>query len=335
MITLAIESSCDETSIAVLENMNVKVNLISTQYFHSKYGGVVPELASRAHLKTIALLYKDALASSSLNESDIDLIAVTQSPGLIGSLLVGLNFAKGLSIKLKKPLIPVNHIEGHIFSSIIENQNFNFPFICLVVSGGHTLIYKVESFFDYEILGSTIDDAAGEAFDKTAKLMGLPYPGGPELDKLAQFGNPKFHNFPRSMINSGDLNFSFSGLKTSVRYFIAKNYPNGIPENIKQDLASSIQSAIVEILVIKTMKAAQLNNINKIAVVGGVSANSLLRKSFVDECNKFDIELSIPKLEYCIDNAAMIGFLGFNKFVNSNNFKSNLSIRANPNAIRK
>jgi len=228
MRILAIESSCDETSVAVVENSEIKSNVISSQYFHSKFGGVIPELASRTHLQTITEVYRQALMEASLTINDIDAIAVTNQPGLLGSLVVGINFAKGLALAHNLPIIPINHIEGHIYSGYLQDPSCGFPAISLVVSGGHTALFYVKSFYEYEIIGLTRDDAAGEAFDKISKLMNLGYPGGPIIDRLAKEGNPRFVEFPRSMINSNDFDFSFSGLKTSFRYFIQKKFSTRI-----------------------------------------------------------------------------------------------------------
>lgn len=316
MTILAIESSCDETSVAVVEHNRILSNIISSQYFHSKYGGVVPELASRAHIKSISDLTSQALTESKKKMSDIDAIAVTKEPGLIGSLIVGSNFAKGLALRYNLPLVPINHIEGHLFSGNIEQEN-EFPFISLVVSGGHTALFYVKSYNEYSILGLTKDDAAGEAFDKIAKLLRLPYPGGPEIEKFAKNGNPTAFDFPRSMMHSGDFNFSFSGLKTSVRYFIQKNYPEGVPEETMADMCASVQSAIVDVLVHKAVSAARKMNVKTILIAGGVSANSELRRELKIVAGKYGIKSIAPGMAYCMDNAAMIGFLAEQKLQES------------------
>lgn len=334
MYILGIESSCDDTSIAILKDEEILVNLISSQHFHSKYGGIVPELASRAHLEVISELLIDALKQANLSMTDIDAIGVTTNPGLVGSLLVGANFAKGLSIKYKIPVVPVNHIEGHIYSGNIQFPDLNFPLISLVVSGGHTAIFKVNSYKDYELIGSTIDDAAGEAFDKIAKLIGKTYPGGPIIDSLAKSGNAKKYDFPRSLKHQKNYNFSFSGLKTSVRYFIQKEFPNGLKEEDLPDICASVQEAIVEILVHKTILASKEYNIKTIVIGGGVSANSRLREQF-NEYKKEQYQIIIPDMEYCLDNAAMIGNIALNKFKYSNkNEYMNLDFTVNSNAIR-
>jgi N6-L-threonylcarbamoyladenine synthase len=313
MKILAIESSCDETSAAVIEDGQVKSNVISSQLFHAKYGGVVPELASRAHIKSVSHIVREALSNAAYEMSQIEAVAVTAEPGLIGSLIVGSNFAKGLSIKYNIPVAPVNHIEGHIFSGLIQDDTLSFPIICLVVSGGHTAIFHVESYNKYTVLGATIDDAAGEAFDKIATLMDLPYPGGPWIDKMAKIGNPKAYDFPRSMYHTKNYDFSFSGLKTSVRYFLAKEFPNGIPEDKKADIAASVQAAIVDVLTHKTINAALDSRAKGVVIAGGVSANSGLRDSMKVAAEKKGIKFVAPNMAYCMDNAAMIGFIAEKK----------------------
>jgi N6-L-threonylcarbamoyladenine synthase len=333
MKIIAIESSCDDTSVSIVENGTVLSNLVSSQEIHNFYGGIVPELASRKHIEIISYLTKRSLNKANLNLSQIDGIGVTNAPGLAGSLLVGINFAKGLSLATGKPVIPINHIEGHIFSGHIENPNLSFPTISLVVSGGHTSIFFVESFSKYEAVGSTIDDAAGEAFDKIAKMLGLGYPGGPIVDKLAKDGNKNTYDFPRSMLNKPDFNFSFSGLKTSVRYFIEKNFNRNVPEEKLPDICASVQEAIVEVLAKKSIKAAKNYNCSSIIVGGGVSANSRLRAYF-KEIAKENINVVFPDMEYCIDNAAMIGFVAEKKFLTLKNKDLKLDFTANPKALR-
>lgn len=333
MNILAIESSCDETSIAVISNNKVLSNIISSQDVHSKYGGVVPELASRAHISNISFLTDASLKVANLNIEDINALAVTSEPGLMGSLIVGSSFAKGISIKHSLPLVPVNHIEGHIFSGYLEDSTLEFPFISLVVSGGHTALFLVKSYVDYEVIGMTKDDAAGEAFDKIAKLMGLGYPGGPIIDKLAKEGNNKKYDFPRSMINTDDFNFSFSGLKTSVRYYIQKNIKFPIEETIIKDLAASVQSAIVDVLVHKTIKAAKKYSVKNIVIGGGVSANSLLRASLFEYENE-GYKIVLPKMEYCIDNAAMIGYMASKKLETKSNIYTDLKFKVSSRPMR-
>jgi len=338
MRILAFESSCDETSVAVVEEAKILSNIISSQYFHGKYGGVVPELASRAHLKIIYKLTKLALDKAEIDMSSIDALAVTTEPGLIGSLVVGSSFAKGLAIRYNLPIAPINHIDGHIFSGMINYDDISFPFINLVVSGGHTAIFLVTSYNKYEIVGMTRDDASGEAFDKIAKLMGLPFPGGPLIDKMSKEGNRNAYNFPRSMLHSGDFDFSFSGLKTSVRYFIQKEFPSGVPQDKISDIAASVQAAIVDILVAKTIKAALHYKVQNIIISGGVSANSELRAKMKDDASKYGIVASAPEMAYCMDNAAMIGFIaekriiecGFDKFRNLDFVVSANALRSKP-----
>ncbi len=335
MRILAFESSCDETSVAIVSDNKILSNIISSQYFHSKYGGVVPELASRAHLKIIYQLTQMALEEAKLEIEEIDAFAVTTEPGLIGSLIVGSNFAKGLALKYNKPIVPVNHIEGHIFSGMINNDACEFPFINLVVSGGHTAIFLVKSFEEYSIIGLTRDDAAGEAFDKIAKLMGLEYPGGPLIDKLSKQGDPKKFNFPRSMMHSPDYDFSFSGLKTSVRYFIQKEFPDGLPAVVMPDMAASVQSAIVDVLVHKSLSAAREYKVKHIVVSGGVSANSQLREQMQTEAKASGFEAFAPSMGFCMDNAAMIGFIAEKKLLNQtkNDFRC-LTFRVNASSLR-
>lgn len=335
MKILAIESSCDETSASILIDGIVKSNIISSQVFHTKYGGVVPELASRAHLKSISEITNSALKEANTSIKDIDAIAVTSEPGLIGSLIVGANFAKGLSIKYGIPIVPVNHIEGHLYSGHLEDPSLGFPIISLVVSGGHTAIFHVKSFNEYEIVGLTRDDAAGEAFDKVAKLIGLGYPGGPIIDKLAKNGNPKKYDFPRPMLHDKHYDFSFSGLKTSVRYFIHKNFPKGLTDDETADICASVQAAIVEVLVKKTVKAARDKNVSAITISGGVSANSALRQEMSEHSAKYNIKTITPNMEYCLDNAAMIGNIADKKISESN--KQNyfdLTFTVNPSSLR-
>jgi len=336
MIILAIETSCDETSVAIIKDGNVLSNIISSQYIHNKFGGVVPEIASRSHLKSISFVMSEALSKAEVNIFDIDAIAVTTEPGLIGSLVVGSNFAKGLSLKFNKPVIPINHIEGHLFSGFINNPELKFPFLALVVSGGHTILFEVINYNSYEIIGQTLDDAAGEAFDKTAKLIGLTYPGGPLIDKYARMGNPEKYNFPRPLINSGDFNFSFSGLKTSVRYFIAKNFPDGVEEQDYPDLCASVQEAIVDVLVSKSLLAAKHRGINQLVVAGGVSANSRLRERLNKSSEENSLKIFIPEFQYCMDNAAMIGFIASKKIEEKGlSFYYNLTFTASPNVFRR
>jgi N6-L-threonylcarbamoyladenine synthase len=308
---LGIESSCDETSVSILINEEVKANLISSQHFHKAYGGVVPELSSRAHLQMIKPLVESALQTADKNLEDIDLITATAGPGLIGALLVGLTFAKGLSYSLNKPFVAVNHIEGHIFSGFIMEKKPEFPMLVLVVSGGHTLLLYVESFTKIYLLGTTVDDAAGEAFDKVSKLLGFGYPGGPQIEASALKGNEKSIKFPVAELKD-EYNFSFSGLKTSVLRFVQKNFPEGnIPENDLNNISASFQKALVEALVKKVNLALSNYRVKSLSLVGGVAANKRLRNEFSNLAEKVKIPCIIPSLEYCGDNAAMIALRGF------------------------
>lgn len=312
---LAIETSCDETSAAVLAGEQLKSNIISSQLEHSRYGGVIPELASRAHIATIAVVVREALDAAGTTMEQIDGIAVTSSPGLVGSLIVGSSFAKGLALRFGLPVVSVNHIEGHIYSPFLEFPDLGFPFVSLIVSGGHTSIFLVRAFGDYEVLGSTKDDAAGEAFDKVAKLLGLGYPGGVRVDALARQGNPKAIAFPRPMLHEPNYNFSFSGLKTSVRTYVQKRYPESVPDEDLPDICASAQEAIAEVLVEKTVRAARARQVATIAVAGGVSANSRLRTLMNERAEKHGMRVVVPSLVLCTDNAAMIGLVGRQKLL--------------------
>ena len=317
---LAIESSCDDTCAAVLSGNLLLSNVVAGQQVHHDYGGVVPELASRAHQQNIVPVVDAALRKAGLNRVDIDAIALTRGPGLMGSLLVGVSFAKALSIGLNRPMIEVNHMQAHILSHFIQTHGEEFkppvfPFLCLTVSGGHTQIVLVKDFFEMEILGQTLDDAAGEAFDKAAKIMNLPYPGGPLVDKFASTGNPKAYNFPIPHISG--YNFSFSGLKTSFLYLIrdgVASNPNFVEEN-KNDLCASFQYRVVSVLIDKITKAAGETGVKEIAIAGGVAANSGLRKALEEASKKYNWNIYIPKMQYCTDNAAMIGIVGYYKFL--------------------
>jgi tRNA N6-adenosine threonylcarbamoyltransferase len=315
MNVLGIESSCDETSVAIFKNENLAANLIASQDFHSLFGGVVPELSSRAHLQLVLPLLKDALNKSSLNLNDIDLICATAGPGLIGALLVGFTFAKGLSYSLNKPFIGVNHIEGHIFSGFLMDDKPEFPYLVLVVSGGHTLLLVVNNFNNIKKLGSTADDAAGEAFDKVAKLLGLGYPGGPNIQMISESGDPGKIKFPVAVLKE-PYDFSFSGLKTSVLRYVQKNYDSKekIPDSDIPDIAASFQSAVISALTSKTEKALQNFKVKSLSLVGGVAANQELRSSFMKLAEKYNKRLVIPDLEFCGDNAAMIAFRGLKLF---------------------
>jgi N6-L-threonylcarbamoyladenine synthase len=313
-LLLAIESSCDETSAAVIRDGAVSSLVIASQVDHESWGGVVPELASRAHLRAIAPALRRALEEAKAELSEIDAIAVTVEPGLIGSLLVGLNAAKGLAVGLGRPIIEVNHLEAHLYSVLIDEPDIDFPYIGLVVSGGHTLLYRVDAIDHSTLLGSTRDDAAGEAFDKGAKLLGLGYPGGPEVDRIAATGNPSAHQFPRGLQNDPSDDFSFSGLKTSLRYHLRDRYGDGTPTGAElADLCASYQEAIVDALVVKTVRAAVRDGVGTIAAVGGVSANSRLRAKLREAGEKQGLKVHTTKPIYSTDNAAMIGLVGWHK----------------------
>ena len=315
---LGIESSCDDTAAAVLHNGRILSNVVATQEIHQKYGGVVPELASRAHQQNIVPVIHEALSRAGISKSELSAIAFTRGPGLMGSLLVGTSFAKSLSLGLNIPLVDVNHMQAHILAHFIEEEAFEkpkFPFLALTISGGHTQIVKVSNYFEMEVIGETLDDAVGEAFDKSAKILGLPYPGGPLVDKYAQKGNPKAFPFPKPKVEG--LNFSFSGLKTSILYFIQKQVkedPKFIEENI-EDICASIQYTIIGILMDKLKKAVKQTGIKQIAIGGGVSANSGIRKTLIEAEAKHGWKTFIPKFEYTTDNAAMIAIAGHYKFI--------------------
>jgi N6-L-threonylcarbamoyladenine synthase len=309
MNVLGIESSCDETSVAVISDDKLISNLISSQDFHKNYGGVVPELSSRAHLQIVKPLVNDALKKAKLELQDIDLIAATAGPGLIGALLVGLTFAKGLALSLKKPFISVNHIEGHIFSGFLMKDKPEFPFLALVVSGGHTLLLYVKSFSEIMQLGTTVDDAAGEAFDKVSKMIGFGYPGGPQIQAAAKLGDENRIPFPIAELND-PYNFSFSGLKTAVLRYIQKNYKSAedIPSENLNDIAASFQKAVVSALLQNCEKALNRFDVKSISLVGGVAANEYLRKNLSALAEKHNKKFVVPDLEFCGDNAAMIAF---------------------------
>lgn len=336
VLVLGIETSCDETSAAVLCDGKLLSNVISLQVFHEKYGGVVPELASRAHQKLIVPVVDEALQRASVEKSRLDGVAATYGPGLVGSLLVGLNFGKALAFGLGKPFVGVNHMEAHIFSNFLpdgsalqkdgvtsivrgEHSVPEFPFLCLVVSGGHTQLVLVKRAFEYVMLGDTKDDAAGEAFDKVAKMLGIGYPGGPLIDKYARGGNRNFVKFPRPYLEKGSLEFSFSGLKTSVLYYLKGRglYPSPqsstMNHQLLSDLCASFQAAVVDVLVDKTFLAAARHAVRDVAVAGGVAANSELRARLKTGCDRRGLLLHIPPMEFCTDNGAMIAMVGWMK----------------------
>lgn len=312
---LAIESSCDDTSAAVISNGKVLSNLVATQKVHEQYGGVVPEMASRAHMQNIVPVVDVALKQAGISKDELTAVAFTQSPGLIGSLLVGACFAKSFAQASGLPLLAVHHMQAHVLAHFIDEPHPLFPFLCLTVSGGHTQIVLCRSHLDMEIIGETQDDAAGEAFDKTAKMLGLPYPGGPLVDKLAQTGNPHKYKFPVSDIKG--YGFSFSGVKTAVLYFLQeqkKSNPNFADDNMN-DICASVQHTIIKTLLMKFEQAAKEYGVRHLGIAGGVSANSGLRAAFADMCSKNGWAAHIPQFQYCTDNAAMIGITGYYKYL--------------------
>lgn len=330
IITLAIESSCDETSAAILKNgREVISNIVATQIdLHKKFGGVVPEVASRKHVESIDAVIQSALDEANMTFDDIDIIGVTHGPGLVGALLVGLSTAKALAFALDKPLVGVNHIEGHISANFIQDKELEPPFICLIVSGGHTHLAEVKDYGKYEILGRTRDDAAGEAFDKIARAMKLGYPGGPIIDELSKRGNKNSIKFPRIYLESDSYDFSFSGLKSSVlNYLNAKRMKN--EDIVVEDVAASFQQSVVEVLTNKAIKAAKERGYDKIVLAGGVAANSGLREMLVSECKDYNIEVKYPSLELCTDNAAMIGCAAYYDYINGK--VDDLGLNAVPN----
>lgn len=313
---LGIETSCDETSVAVLRDGTLLSNIISSQVVHSQYGGVVPELASRAHQKLIVPIVNDALNKAKVSKEDIDAIAAAVGPGLMGSLLVGVNFGKAFAYGLGIPFIAVNHMEAHIYSNFIEEPTPQFPFLNLTVSGGHTQLVLVRGEFEYELVGETRDDAAGEAFDKVAKMLGLGYPGGPQIDRLAKQGDPNAIHFPRSYAVD-DFEFSFSGIKTSVLYYLRDHHLRNtiIPDQLLADICTSFQLSVVDVLVQKTIAAAKKMGVKDIAIAGGVSANSALRSVMKEKADEAGFRFFIPEFEYCTDNGAMIAEVGYRKFL--------------------
>ena len=325
---LAIETSCDDTSAAVVDDdYNVLSNVVSSQSVHDRFGGVVPELASREHIKGILPIVATALQKAECQLKEIDAVSVAVNPGLIGALLVGVSFAKGLAASLNKPLIAVNHIMGHVFVNFVENNKIEFPFVALIVSGGHTELVEFKAIDDFMVLGKTVDDAAGEAFDKIGKVLGFSYPGGPMIDKYAQEGNKHKIDFPRPMINQDNYNFSFSGLKTSASLYLKETEINKDSEEI-YDFCASFQNAIVDVLFAKTLKAVRDNDIKNILLAGGVAANSQLRNKFTNLFDDKDINVYIPSKKLCTDNAVMIGAAAIKKF--KDNRFANMTINPNP-----
>lgn len=324
---LGIESSCDDTSASVLCNNKVLSNVVANQEIHASYGGVVPELASRAHQQNIIPVIHQAIQQANIVKKDLNAIAFTRGPGLMGSLLVGSSFAKSFSMALNLPLIAVNHMQAHVLAHFIKEKQQKappFPFLCLTISGGHTQIVKVTDYFTMEVIGETLDDAVGEAFDKSAKILGLPYPGGPLIDKYAKLGNPKAFTFTKPKV--ANLNFSFSGLKTAILYFIQEKTQHKLnfAKNNLNDICASIQQTIVDILFEKLKKASTQTGIKHIAIAGGVSANSQIRSTLKEQEKNCGWTTYIPKFEYTTDNAAMIGIAGYYKYLQNNFSKKNI-----------
>ena len=330
IVVLGIESSCDETSVAVVKNgREVLSNIIDTQIkIHEKYGGVVPEIASRNHIEAISRVAKTALEEANMKLEDVDVIAPTYGPGLVGALLVGVSYGRGLAYALNKPLVGVNHLEGHIAANYITHPDLEPPFLCMVVSGGHTHLVLVKDYGQYEIVGRTHDDAAGEAFDKVARAIGLGYPGGPKVDKLAKEGNSDAITFPKAHIQGAPLDFSFSGVKSAVLNYLNECHMKNIEVN-RADVAASFQKAIVDVIVEHTMKAAKEYHIKKVALAGGVASNSALRGAMEEACSRRNIQFYRPSPLLCTDNAAMIGAAGYYDYMNGK--RAGLDLNAVPN----
>lgn len=328
MKILGIESSCDETSVAVINNNTVLSNIVSSQLLHQEYGGVVPEFASREHMKNINKIMSKALEEANTSIQEIKAIAATKGPGLMGALLVGLSFAKGLSLSFQKPLIGVNHIEGHIMANFLDYEDLSYPLLCLLISGGHTMIIKVEGFGNYEVLGQSVDDAAGEAFDKGGKILHLKYPAGPIIDKFAKKGNKKFHQFPRSSVKNSKFDYSFSGLKTSLYYLVQNKGREWTDEHL-EDLCASYQEAIIDTLKNNFFKAVDQEGIENLVIAGGVAANSRLREVFRTRSEEKKCNIFFPSLDYCTDNAAMIARAGLEDYRREK--FSSLDIDVDPN----
>lgn len=319
MLILGIESSCDDTCASVVENGHkVLSNIISSQIKdHEPYGGVFPELASRKHLENINIVIDKAINEANINYSDLDAVAVTNENGLIGGLFVALSTAKAIAYSINKPIIGINHFEGHIYSNILVHRDMIYPQICLTVSGGHSFIYYIENSSDYQLIGKTLDDAGGEAFDKVAQMLDLGFPGGPVIDKISKEGDPDAIDFPRPMKNDNNYDFSFSGIKTAVKYYLQKMKDNNKEINIP-NVCASFQRAVVDVLVTKTIRACKDYKVKAVSVVGGVSANSELRKTLNTETNKSGYKVYMPELKYCTDNAAMIAGLAYEKYQKGN-----------------
>lgn len=332
MLTLAVETSCDETSVAVMrDGREILSNTISSQIeIHKRFGGVVPEVASRKHLESINKIIDTSLKEAGVSLDDIDNVGVTYGPGLVGALLVGISSAKAIAYAKKLPLIPVNHMEGHIFANFIEHKELEPPFTCLVVSGGHTHLVYMKDYGEYELLGRTIDDAAGEAFDKVARALGLPYPGGPLIDKLAKTGDSTAIKFPRSYLGGDNYDFSFSGLKTSVLNYSNSSKQKNIEMNL-EDVAASFQAAVVEVLVEKTIKAAKEKGTSTVVMAGGVASNEGLRQALTKRCEEENLDLKYPSRILCTDNAAMIGCAAYYNFKRGKIAALDLNAVANDN----
>ena len=332
MNLLAIESSCDECSAAVLEDGDLKSVVISSQLIHSEYGGVVPELASRAHMELIVPVVEESLKKASISKDAIESVAVTYGPGLAGSLIVGISFAKAFASSMGIPVVGVNHMEGHLYSAFLEEEKPEFPFVALVVSGGHSMLIHVRAPFTHELLGQTRDDAAGEAFDKVAKLLGLGYPGGPVVDKLAKEGDPKAFKFPRAFMDGDSFEFSFSGIKTSVLYLLRElNYdPEKPDEKLVRDICASFQAAVIDVLVAKTTNAARKFGVRSIVVAGGVAANRGLRTALQASAETAGARVFFPRPLYCTDNAAMIGIAAHFKYLKTG-LVTDLTLKPTPN----
>ena len=328
MIVLGIETSCDETSAAVIQNGFLMSNVVLSQEIHREFGGVVPEIASREHEEKLTSIIQLALERASISKSDLDAIAVTYGAGLMGALLVGLNVAKGLAIGLNIPFLGVNHMEGHLYANMIDNPKMDYPFLCMLVSGGHTQIWRVDSFGLYTLFSNTVDDAAGEAFDKGARILGLRYPGGPEIQREAIGGNSSAYTFPRPRLKRSEFDFSFSGLKTAILYTCKKMTSNELVEN-SSDIAASYQEAIIDTLLQKLKKVHQKTNISKVSVAGGVAANSRFREKAKELSEKCGLNIHFPKMEFCTDNAAMIAMAGYERLQTGE--QSSLDLPAIPN----
>jgi N6-L-threonylcarbamoyladenine synthase len=328
MIVLGIETSCDETSAAVIQNGFLMSNVVLSQEIHRDFGGVVPEIASREHEEKLTSIIQLALERASISKSNLDALAVTYGAGLMGALLVGLNVAKGLAIGLNIPFLGVNHMEGHLYANMIDNPQMDYPFLCLLVSGGHTQIWRVDSFGEYTLFSNTVDDAAGEAFDKGARILGLRYPGGPEIQRESIGGNSSAYTFPRPRLKRSEFDFSFSGLKTAILYTCKKMTSNELVEN-RSDIAASYQEAIIDTLLQKLKKVHLKTNISKVSVAGGVAANFRFREKANELSKKMGLNIDFPKMELCTDNAAMIAMAGYERLQTGE--QSSLDLPAIPN----